>query len=394
MRSVHSILHFEYFSLIFNYEQYFLSVVKGAPVSIHWDHISQSTYSLEAYENVRHDERRVQSQMKMPHGVRAKMLSREGFSMTEIREASRDAAISRRQRIRTIEMLHNQQLEEKFESLRRRFSWQVRRKKKKQVANSSSSRSNKQTRQSQTQYQRATKRHLNSPSVEKQADLEGSLDSNLKAEMNSSRSAKSYNLNFVDDDLTSDAPYEDNKDERGNELNDTKRTSNFVLQSDSHTKDMKKDDLNSSRRGKRYDLTPGNGGDDLNDIESGRQSDFTQNQEERRDSGKNSVGNGHETTTSSSLHIASDNDINKSRSGKRYDLTPTASSTNDSKDDESTNSITDEDSEREISSDLKDTSNDKKVHLLKSRDNGGACGIFTRICKKALCCDRSVGSEK
>eukprot|EP00551_Chaetoceros_affinis_P006595 CAMPEP_0203668452 /NCGR_PEP_ID=MMETSP0090-20130426/5082_1 /ASSEMBLY_ACC=CAM_ASM_001088 /TAXON_ID=426623 /ORGANISM="Chaetoceros affinis, Strain CCMP159" /LENGTH=518 /DNA_ID=CAMNT_0050532903 /DNA_START=78 /DNA_END=1634 /DNA_ORIENTATION=- len=347
------------------------SVVKGVPITIDWKHISQSTYNLDSYEDLRYSQRRVQSQMKMPPGVRSKILLDQGYSMSEIRSATKEATICRRQRVRTIEMLHNHKLEESFEALRRKFTGPFRRKNKitlqmssgitstnESIDSYSSQYTSGQIERRQTSNQKSTKRNRNHLSTENERDLIPSFGSMSKNEMNSSRSAKTYDM-ITTDDMTSSS--EDCDPHPNHGMDDTKKTSNYDLE------------LNSSRTGKLYDLTPN----------TENVSDFSQSKHEIvEDSNK-------ETTGSSSQHL------NVSRRGKRYDLTPPPGShASDSND-----FMSNEKLDRRDNLDRNDVSDEKNLDLLKSQDIGHsspshdimclpACGIFISICRQILGFDR------
>lgn len=86
-----------------------------------WTHESEYTFEFELFEKHRENARRIISAFKMPPHIRAEKLSSVGFSQKEIREATKAAAITRKQRVRTIEMQQTQQLEEAIETVKKTF---------------------------------------------------------------------------------------------------------------------------------------------------------------------------------------------------------------------------------------------------------------------------------
>lgn len=95
------------------------SVTRGPPVTIDWIHNYEQSHDIEYYERVRQKHRRRQEQMKMPPDVREDLLINSGYSFSVLREYSRQATIVRRQRTRTIELLHTDNVEEKVEAIKR-----------------------------------------------------------------------------------------------------------------------------------------------------------------------------------------------------------------------------------------------------------------------------------
>ena len=57
--------------------------------------------------------------MKIPPSVRSQILKDIGFSTKEIRFVSKEATIIRRQRLRSIETMHHDEVGEKFEAAKR-----------------------------------------------------------------------------------------------------------------------------------------------------------------------------------------------------------------------------------------------------------------------------------
>ena len=86
-----------------------------------WNHSSELSIDLDLYEDIRHGNRRFQSEFKIPPEERMRMLKDSGYSSKEIQKAQKTANIIRRKRLRTYEMLHTQKMEESFEAIRRTF---------------------------------------------------------------------------------------------------------------------------------------------------------------------------------------------------------------------------------------------------------------------------------
>lgn len=105
----------------------FDSVYNGPPLAIDWDYISEEMVDLELFEELRAYKRRVSTQFKIPAMIRHQTLVDLGFSLKEIREATKQATIARRSRLRTIEMLHTSNFQESVEKVLRKFSKPFRR---------------------------------------------------------------------------------------------------------------------------------------------------------------------------------------------------------------------------------------------------------------------------
>ena len=95
------------------------SVTKGPPITIEWNHSAEETHDLETYESIRSTDRRLQKQMKIPPSLRTDILINHGYSRKEIREVSKEATVIRRARLRSIETLHKDKMDEKVEVMRR-----------------------------------------------------------------------------------------------------------------------------------------------------------------------------------------------------------------------------------------------------------------------------------
>jgi len=81
------------------------SCSKGPPIELGWAHIEHSHMDFEKYEDVRDGRRRLHAQMRMPTEVRKSLLLHHGSSQKMIRDATRSAAIHRKQRMQTIHNL-------------------------------------------------------------------------------------------------------------------------------------------------------------------------------------------------------------------------------------------------------------------------------------------------
>ena len=86
---------------------------------IDWKFCNEAVHDFELYELLRSNNRQSSTQMKIPPIVRSEILSEMGYSSKDIREASKEATIIRRQRMKTITMLHTEEVEEKWESVKR-----------------------------------------------------------------------------------------------------------------------------------------------------------------------------------------------------------------------------------------------------------------------------------
>eukprot|EP00551_Chaetoceros_affinis_P009165 CAMPEP_0203680170 /NCGR_PEP_ID=MMETSP0090-20130426/38259_1 /ASSEMBLY_ACC=CAM_ASM_001088 /TAXON_ID=426623 /ORGANISM="Chaetoceros affinis, Strain CCMP159" /LENGTH=326 /DNA_ID=CAMNT_0050548115 /DNA_START=172 /DNA_END=1152 /DNA_ORIENTATION=- len=94
------------------------SVARGTPVTIEWKHNYEEIHNFELYEKNRQNVRRMKDQMKMPPNVRQDLLIKNGYSISDLRQHSKQATIARRERYRTIELLHTSNVEEKIEGLK------------------------------------------------------------------------------------------------------------------------------------------------------------------------------------------------------------------------------------------------------------------------------------
>jgi len=232
------------------------SVIRGAPLSIGWDHITEVSFDIDFYEDDREDQRRSQTEMRVPLSTRTQILQDLGYKLNEIREATKQAGLTKRQRRRTLEMLHTHKIEEKVESFKRLFKSPFK-----------------------SRQRRKHERHL---SVYRYASDSG-IDANSDSEMDrlvseDHHSAPSSERNLDDDENHSEP--KSKKEKYDSSLNTTKRSGNLSLSKTSkdnkeffgddvdsslttnkktimHGKKDYSDDIDSSRRrSKVFDLTP------------------------------------------------------------------------------------------------------------------------------------------
>jgi hypothetical protein len=93
------------------------SVLKGPPLTIDWEFMSEEIHDVDVYEDFRESDRRRPSEFKMPSPARKGLLISQGFSHDDIRIAAKVATQGRRSRIRTIERMHLQPMEEFMEGV-------------------------------------------------------------------------------------------------------------------------------------------------------------------------------------------------------------------------------------------------------------------------------------
>lgn len=104
--------------------------VMGPPISLAWTYQDERVFPLEEYEKLMVDNRRTQSELKMPSAFRDQILKESGYSRHDIQEAIKKSNIARNQRKRTVEMLKMQPLHEVFEKVVRVGKNPLRKKKK------------------------------------------------------------------------------------------------------------------------------------------------------------------------------------------------------------------------------------------------------------------------
>jgi len=98
------------------------SVSSGPPVELGWAHTEPTTVELGKWESSRDGRRRRQTQMKIPPDVRRGLLLYHGNAQKDIRDATRNAAICRKQRIKTLDRLHRGNLDEMVDKVKRAFN--------------------------------------------------------------------------------------------------------------------------------------------------------------------------------------------------------------------------------------------------------------------------------
>lgn len=84
------------------------SVSSGPPVELGWAHTPHTSISVNHWEMIRDGNRRLQAQMKIPPDVRRSLLLHHGSAQRQIRDATREAAVTRKQRLSTMEKLHRE----------------------------------------------------------------------------------------------------------------------------------------------------------------------------------------------------------------------------------------------------------------------------------------------
>jgi hypothetical protein len=100
------------------------SVLSGPPIELGWAHTELSTFHIDEWEKSRDGKRRLQSQMKIPPDVRRGLLLHHGNAQKSIRDATRNAANARKQRMQTLDKLNTMGsgFDEKVDSFKKAFS--------------------------------------------------------------------------------------------------------------------------------------------------------------------------------------------------------------------------------------------------------------------------------
>jgi hypothetical protein len=94
----------------------------GCPITIGWDPLSEPvTLDLDAYEEVRHFNRRLPHEMELVSAHRQDLLLRMGYSAHEILVATWEANKIRRNRYQTIASLKSTYSQERVETFRKKF---------------------------------------------------------------------------------------------------------------------------------------------------------------------------------------------------------------------------------------------------------------------------------
>lgn len=108
------------------------SVSTGPPVQLDWASVDLYSCAIEDFEHQREGNRRIQSQMRIPEYVRKKTLVTFGNSKEDIEDCTKQATITRKQRISTMASLETSipHIEENFERVTRALLKPFRRKEK------------------------------------------------------------------------------------------------------------------------------------------------------------------------------------------------------------------------------------------------------------------------
>jgi hypothetical protein len=81
------------------------SCTSGPPIELGWKHAETQDFDIESFEDVRDGRRRLQAQMRIPADIRRGMLLHHGNSQKHIRDATRSTAISRKERMQTLDKI-------------------------------------------------------------------------------------------------------------------------------------------------------------------------------------------------------------------------------------------------------------------------------------------------
>ena len=77
------------------------SVSSGPPLQLDWPSITHQPISIDDYESIRIDERRIQMQMKIPKDIRKDLLVFHGSSLKDIEDCSKKAKVDKKKRMHT-----------------------------------------------------------------------------------------------------------------------------------------------------------------------------------------------------------------------------------------------------------------------------------------------------
>ena len=102
----------------FNTFPFRYSVSRGPPVTIEWTHDYEETLDFDYFESKREPFRRLQGQMKMPPSLRSEILKNHGYTTKDLRKAMKDATVVRRQRSRSLDMMHTDTNTETLEAVK------------------------------------------------------------------------------------------------------------------------------------------------------------------------------------------------------------------------------------------------------------------------------------
>lgn len=95
------------------------AVSSGAPLTIGWKHFAEDEMKVDAYESIRDEDRRGYTELIIPPPVRKEMLTRLGYTNSEIEKQSKNAKALRIKRLETSQLLYKSESEEKLEKLSR-----------------------------------------------------------------------------------------------------------------------------------------------------------------------------------------------------------------------------------------------------------------------------------
>lgn len=95
------------------------AVSSGAPLTIGWKHFAEDEMEVDAYESIRDEDRREYTELIIPPPARKTLLTRLGYTNSEIERQSRDAKALRIKRLETSQFLYKSESEEKMEKLSR-----------------------------------------------------------------------------------------------------------------------------------------------------------------------------------------------------------------------------------------------------------------------------------
>ena len=95
------------------------AVSSGAPLTIGWKHFAEDEMEVDAYESIRDEDRRGYTELIIPPPERKEMLTRLGYTHSEIEKQSKTAKALRIKRLETSQLLYKSESEEKLEKLSR-----------------------------------------------------------------------------------------------------------------------------------------------------------------------------------------------------------------------------------------------------------------------------------
>jgi hypothetical protein len=222
----------------------------------------------------------------MPPSIRTQILVKQGYSLKEIRDISKEATIIRRQRIKTVGLMHNDKIVEKIESVKRTLRKPFKSQKEKNEKKQFEMYYKKNKKDLDTTKRTKNIKILNDD--EKERSLNESSSSNCTIEgisvMDTSRSGKKYDLigrDQYDIDTSRTAKKYDLIPSKNNEYSRGSSKVNFISnEPKSQGMDSSRtgkqtnitSEMDSSRSGSRYDLTPKS---DIDSTRHGTKFDLT-----------------------------------------------------------------------------------------------------------------------